>query len=245
MRKIILFLGLVLACSYSYQGSSTYKTFTIEKASLFDNYVNNFFKALQTEEIDRNMFAHALKGYYKLKGENKLEKSHLLTVVDFTKSSNIPRLFIIDINKKKIIHKSLVSHGRGSGDEFATTFSNIHNSYQSSLGFYVTGEIYTGAHGTSLRLDGVEKGFNDKARDRGIVIHSADYVNEAFAKKVGRLGRSHGCPALPADGYAEVIELIKDKSAFFIYYPEQKYMTGSDYLNNGEHLAYFDETSFI
>jgi hypothetical protein len=245
MRKIILFLGLILACSYSYQGSSTSNTFNIEKASLFENYVNSFFDSLETEELDRQIFIKSLKGYYKLKGENKLEKSNILTVVDFTKSSNFPRMFIIDMNAKKIIHKSLVSHGRGSGDEFATSFSNIPNSFQSSLGFYITGEVYTGAHGTSLRLDGVEKGFNDKARVRGIVIHSADYVNEAFAKKVGRLGRSHGCPALPEQGYAEIIDIIKDKTAFFIFYPENNYLTGSEYLNDAAYLAYFDETSFI
>ena len=245
MRKILFLVALVLACSYSYQGSNVHNERNIEKANLFDNYVSEFFKMLETEELDVKIFGEALKGYYKLKGENKLENSSILSVVDFTKSSTIPRLFIIDVEKKKIIHKSLVSHGRGSGDEFATKFSNTPNSYQSSLGFYVTGETYVGEHGISLRLDGVEKGFNDRARERGIVIHSADYVNETFARKVGRLGRSHGCPALPAEGYSEIIDIIKNKSAFFIYYPEKNYLSGSQYLNNSDYLTYFDEYSFI
>lgn len=245
MRKIIFLVSLVLACSYSYQGSNVYKENSIESAKLFDNYVLDFFNLLETKELDVEVFSQALKGYYKLKGESKLENSSILTVVDFTKSSTVPRLFVIDVDAKKIIHKSLVSHGRGSGDEFATRFSNTPNSYQSSLGFYLTGETYVGEHGVSLRLDGVEKGFNDMARERGIVIHSADYVNESFARKVGRLGRSHGCPALPAEGYAKVIDIIKNKSAFFIYYPEKNYLSGSEFLNNSDYLSYFEEYSFI
>lgn len=245
MRKIVFLISLVLACSYSYQGRNIYNENSLEKATLFDNYVLDFFNSLQAAELDVKVFSNALKGYYKLKGENKLENPSVLTVVDFTKSSNVPRLFIINVDEQKIIHKSLVSHGRGSGDEFATKFSNKPNSFQSSLGFYVTGETYVGEHGVSLRLDGVEKGFNDKARDRGIVIHSADYVNESFAKRVGRLGRSHGCPALPAEGYSEIIDILKNKTAFFIYYPEKNYLSDSDYLNNSDYLTYFDEYKFL
>ena len=247
MRKILLLFCLVIVWSYSYQGSTPYHSIKIEKATLFDNYTNEIFTALDSEELDRDLFTQALKGYLKLKGENKLNKD-ILSIVDFTKSSTQPRLFIIDVYEQKIIHKSLVSHGRGSGNEFATKFSNIPNSFQSSLGFYITGETYTGEHGISLRLDGVEKGFNDKARERGIVIHSADYVSEQFAKNTGRLGRSHGCPALPAEGYSQVIDLIKEKTAFFIFYPEETYLTKSEYLNNTNYLSYFEdinENSFV
>lgn len=241
MRKIVLFLALVLACTYSFQGSSNFKSESVGKTSFYDNHVNDLYTSLNAKGLDLHVLAKALKGYYKLKGENKL-KTNLLTVVDFTKSSKESRLFIINVEDQKVIHSSLVSHGRGSGDDFATKFSNIHNSYQSSLGFYLTGETYNGAHGISLRLDGLEKGFNDNARARGIVIHSADYVSYEFAKKVGRLGRSHGCPALPVEGYSEIIDLVKNKSLFFIYYPDKNYLTKSEYINNVDYLNYFIDT---
>jgi hypothetical protein len=115
------------------------------------------------------------------------------------------------------LYNSYVAHGQKSGEEEAEVFSNRENSHQSSLGFYLTDNTYIGKHGLSLRLDGLTRGLNDNARKRNIVVHSADYVSEEYIKKNKRLGRSWGCPALPVEGYEEVIELIKDKSLLFVY----------------------------
>jgi hypothetical protein len=112
-----------------------------------------------------------------------------------------------------------VAHGRNSGEEYANSFSNSGDSFKSSLGFYATGEIYIGKHGNSLRLDGLEKGLNDNARSRGVVMHGADYVAENFIKNNQRLGRSLGCPALPIELTDEIINLIKNKSCLYIYHP--------------------------
>ncbi len=164
------------------------------------------------------IFAQALKGYYLLK-EKGLVKKSILTLVDFSMSSNSKRLWVIDLATNTVLFQSLVAHGRNTGEEFAKNFSNSAQSFKSSLGFYTTGEIYTGKHGMSLKLDGLEKGVNDNARNRGVVIHGADYVSDVFIKNNKRLGRSQGCPALPEELSKAIIDVIKDKSCFFIYHP--------------------------
>lgn len=165
-------------------------------------------------------FAVALKGYYSLK-EKGLIKKDILTLVDFSLSSNTKRLWVIDLTTGNVLFHSLVAHGRNTGEEFASNFSNSAESFKSSLGFYSTGEIYNGKHGMSLRLDGLEKGVNDNARARGVVMHAADYVSNSFIKNNHRLGRSQGCPAVPAELSKEIISVIKDKSCFFIYHPSR------------------------
>jgi hypothetical protein len=134
-------------------------------------------------------------------------------------SSNSKRLWVIDLATNTILFQSLVAHGRNTGEEFAKSFSNSAQSFKSSLGFYATGEIYSGKHGMSLRLDGLEKGINDNARSRGVVVHGANYVSNSFIKNNKRLGRSQGCPALPEELSKEIINVIKDKSCLFIYHP--------------------------
>ena len=166
----------------------------------------------------------AMEGWGKL--ENDL-KSPILTVIDFSLPSTEKRLWVIDPSKGLILHHSVVAHGRNSGELLAKTFSNQPESFQSSLGFYKTAETYQGKHGYSLRLDGLEKGFNDQARNRAIVIHGADYAKEEFAKSTGRLGRSLGCPALPPELSAKVIDLIKDGSLLFIYGNDEAYLQKS------------------
>lgn len=166
----------------------------------------------------------ALEGWEKL--ENELEKP-LLTVIDFTLPSTEKRLWIIDVAKQEILFNTVVSHGRNSGELMANSFSNTPESFQSSLGFYKTAETYQGKHGYSLRLDGLDKGFNDLARARAIVIHGADYAEEEFAKATGRLGRSLGCPALPTELSTKVIDLIKDGSLIFIYGNDPTYFSQS------------------
>lgn len=173
----------------------------------------------------------ALAGHQKVVDQNMLSESKPLTVIDFSLPSSQKRLWIIDINSGEIIHFGYVSHGRNSGNLFAEKFSNINSSYMSSLGFYLTGETYQGKHGYSLRLDGLESGFNDKARERAIVIHGADYAQEDFIHKTGRLGRSLGCPALPLSETRVVIDLIKEQSVLFIYGNDDNYLNQSNILN--------------
>ncbi len=168
----------------------------------------------------------ALDGFYHIRNKGYVEKE-IITIIDFSVSSNIKRLWVIDIEKGQILFNSLVAHGRNSGDEFANNFSNKAESYQSSLGFYATGEVYQGKHGFSLKLDGLEKGLNDKARDRAVVMHGADYVAESFIKKHNRLGRSLGCPAIPNLLTKDIINTIKDKSCLFIYHQKAYHPTFS------------------
>jgi hypothetical protein len=163
----------------------------------------------------------ALEGYEKLEKELK---NPVLTVIDFSLPSTKKRLWVIDLKKKEVLMNTVVSHGRNSGLLMAKKFSNNPQSYQSSLGFYKTGETYLGKHGYSLRLDGLENGFNDQARNRAIVVHGADYAREEVAKMSGRLGRSLGCPAVPSELSKEVIDLIKNGSLLFIFGQDENYL---------------------
>lgn len=169
----------------------------------------------------------ALVGYFNLLEDGKISLGSPLSIIDFSLPSSSERLWIIDMEEGVLLHHSLVSHGRNSGDLMAKKFSNINSSFMSSLGFYVTGETYQGKHGYSLRLDGVEEGFNDRARERAIVIHGADYANRDFVTNTGRLGRSLGCPALPMGLYKEVINTIKEGTCLFIYAKDTNYLKKS------------------
>lgn len=164
---------------------------------------------------------------YKTLISNDLVENHLLTIVDFSLSSTVERLWVIDMLSHEVVLQSLVAHGIKSGDEFATRFSNTKNSFQSSLGVYLTGEVYNGRNGLSLRLDGLNAGYNNLARERGVVIHGANYVSESYIERNGRLGRSQGCPAVSTEINAKLIELIKDKSVLFIYHPHLESATAS------------------
>lgn len=163
-------------------------------------------------------FQKAMSEFYEMKKKGIFKKD-ILTLIDFSLSSNEKRLWVIDLSNNTVIFNSLVAHGRNTGDEFAKSFSNAPESFKSSLGLYSTGEIYTGKHGISLKLDGLEKGINDNARNRGIVLHAADYVSIFFIKAHNRLGRSQGCPALPIEFSEKIINKIKDKTCLYIYYP--------------------------
>jgi len=168
----------------------------------------------------------ALNGYTQLQG--KLNKP-LLTVIDYSLPSTKKRLWIIDLEQQKILLHTVVAHGRNSGGLLAEKFSNRPESYQSSLGFFKTGEAYQGKHGYSLRLDGLEAGINDQARARAIVIHGADYAKETVAATAGRLGRSWGCPAVPPDLSTPLIKLIKEGSLLFIYGKDPNYLRMSKF----------------
>ena len=190
---------------------------TVSKSVIVYNQLNpNTFQLPSLES-----FSIALNGFYLLKEKGLIQKN-ILTLVDFSLSSNAKRMWVIDLDKNLVLFQTLVAHGRNTGEEYAKEFSNKAESYQSSVGFYATAEIYTGKHGKSLKLDGLEKGLNDKARERAVVIHGAEYVSESFIKQNKRLGRSQGCPAVPIEMNNKIIEVIKDKSCLFIYHPSAK-----------------------
>ncbi len=192
-------------------------TYLYAPNTLFESIYNNL-NANTYRLPNQISFTKALEGYYKWKEKGLVQKD-ILTLIDFSLSSTEKRMWVIDLKNNTILFQSLVAHGRNSGNEFATQFSNTSESHQSSLGFYATGETYIGKHGYSLRLDGLEKGVNDNARKRAIVIHGASYVSKNFINKNGRLGRSFGCPSLPEEDTKEIIDQIKEKSCLYIYYP--------------------------
>jgi hypothetical protein len=196
------------------------------------NYYTRFYNALGTDtpKPGYEVFTKALTGFFNLKAANKI-KNNLLTIIDFSLSSTVERMWIVDMNKLKVIDYSLVAHGRNSGDEFPKEFSNRPSSNQSSLGFFLTDNTYYGKHGISLYLDGVEPDVNDKARERSIVIHGADYVSRDFIKTAGRLGRSFGCPSIPMDNHEKIISVLSGRSCIYIYYPDEKYLSTSGLLN--------------
>jgi len=153
-----------------------------------------------------------------------------LTVIDYSKPSTSKRLWVYDLEKKTLLFEELVAHGSGSGGNLATTFSNLDDSHQTSLGLFVTGQPYTGQNGYSLRLDGLDEGFNDRARERAIVIHGAPYVDEGVARAQGRLGRSWGCPAVRAGVARELIDTVRGGTLLFAYYPDPAWLASSRYL---------------
>lgn len=163
--------------------------------------------------INFDAFERAFDGLKKYEVKNK----NILTIIDFTLPSSEKRLFILDLENKKILFESLVSHGRNSGNLYATAFSNKHGSYKSSLGFYKTENTYLGGNGYSLILNGLDKGVNDQARARAIVMHGADYCSQSVVKSSGRLGRSLGCPAIPVELTKPIINTIKNGSLLYIY----------------------------
>lgn len=154
-----------------------------------------------------------------------------LTVIDYSRPSTEPRLWVLDYQTRRPLFVELVAHGRNTGDNIATRFSDRLDSHQSSLGLFVAGDAYTGSNGYSLRLDGLEPGFNGRARERAIVMHGAPYVDAALAEKQGRLGRSWGCPAVREAVARDIIDLVRGGGVLFSYYPDEAWLTGSRFLN--------------
>lgn len=180
--------------------------------------------------LSRNAFNYAMKGYHFLKGSGKLHNENLISIVDFSLPSSRKRLFIIDLKNNKLVYNTYVAHGRNSGREMASEFSNQPESNKSSLGAYITGGTYIGKHGYSMRLLGEEKGINDNANSRAIVMHSAAYVSESAIKMQGFIGRSLGCPALPENLYKPIIEKIKNGSCLYLYSPDKYYAAHSQII---------------
>ena len=156
-----------------------------------------------------------------------------LTVIDYSRPSTEQRLWVFDLHTGEVRFHELVAHGKGTGENLAEHFSDDMNSHESSLGLFVTGDTYTGSNGYSLRLDGLEPGFNSRARERAIVMHGAAYVDPGFATKQGRLGRSWGCPALRQAIAHDVIDFVRDGGVVFSYYPDQAWLDRSRFLHCG------------
>lgn len=204
---------------------------SLEEESLYDSM------RLDTTGLSREAFENAIQGYDHLEEKGRIKNPDILSIIDFSLPSSKKRLFVIDLKNKLLLFNTLVSHGRNSGTLVANTFSNKSNSYKSSLGFYVTGDTYSGEHGYSLRLIGEEAGINDNALSRGIVMHSAAYVNEALIRSQGYIGRSLGCPAIPENVHRKVIERIRNGTVLFFYSPDKYYsmhtqMLAKDSINS-------------
>ncbi|MDR2040390.1 MAG: murein L,D-transpeptidase catalytic domain family protein [Bacteroidales bacterium] len=176
--------------------------------------------------VNYTAFEYAVTGYQKLNAKNK----DVVTLIDFSKPSTEERLYVLDMKQKKILYSTHVSHGKNSGGNYATSFSNERGSNKSSLGFFITENTYQGKHGYSLIIDGLEKGINDRAKERAIVIHSATYADPSVIASAGRLGRSFGCPALPKSISKTIIDTIKEGTLIFIYADDQDYFDQSTIL---------------
>lgn len=234
---LILFASL-LHLPFAFSGTSKskdYKPSAVVTAPVVTiaNTVSTLYSKLElsSKGLSQEAYDYAVKGYLRLKDLGKIRKDDVLTIVDFSRPSNEKRLFVIDVEEEKVLFNTYVAHGRGSGEKMASKFSNIPESFQSSLGFYSTSSTYQGKHGYSLKLAGLEPGFNNLAEERAIVIHSADYVSEGFIRTKGYLGRSWGCPALPAQLNKPIIDEIKNGSCLFIYSPNKNYLGKSKLLN--------------
>jgi hypothetical protein len=155
-----------------------------------------------------------------------------ITVIDYSRPSSEKRLWVFDLKTRAVIYEELVAHGQGTGDNMATSFSNDPDSHKTSLGLFVTEGTYVGKNGYSLRLNGLDQGFNDRARERAIVMHGAPYVSDAFVQAQGRLGRSWGCPALREDVARQLIDKVKGGNLLFAYYPDANWLKTSQFLGD-------------
>jgi hypothetical protein len=244
MKKHLLLLALIVSVSLilisfakannssryvaSAKDSSTTDSSALYKASVSDKLFNDLH--LQKVGLSKETLDYAVKGYQKLVDSGLVNNSQYLTIVDLSQPSRNKRFYILDIKNDSLIRNTYVAHGKNSGVDEAKSFSNDFNSNKSSLGFYVTESTYKGKHGLSLRINGLEHGFNDNAEARGVVVHGAPYVNAARVNS-DYMGRSQGCPALPENEYAQVINTIKDGSVMFVYNPDSNYLQSSTLLN--------------
>lgn len=220
MLKIILVIQLIASLN-GYIGNKFQDT---GKSDIQILYKECGLKDVLTYDI----FELAVSGQRKISGINN---NKILTIIDYSKPGTTERFYVIDLAKKKILYKTLVAHGKNSGENSAVSFSNDSGSLKSCLGFFLTGETYNGKNGYSLMLDGLEPGINDNSRMRSIVIHGAGYVSQDFINKYGRIGRSWGCPALPENISKEIIDTISKGTCLFIYGNEPDYIRNSKIIN--------------
>jgi hypothetical protein len=201
--------------------------------------ISNLYYSLQGDRPSYEAFSAAIEGLLNLKKLGIFQNDNILTLIDYSLSSFKKRLWVIDIKNELVLYNELVAHGINSGYEFAEHFSNDAESYMSSLGFYATGSKYDGKNGLSLQLDGLEKGVNDNARSRAIVVHMAKYVSQSYINQYGHLGRSFGCPSLPNETGKKIIDTIAGGTCLFIYYPDITYFSKSVYINEKRDNNFF------
>ena len=226
MQKTIFYLYFLLIPLVSYGAEADFGLIKIAKEDVYQEM------NLAETGLSRDVFDLAVKGLNKLDTTGKLQNASIVTIADYSQSSNRKRLYVIDLKSKRLLFNTFVAHGRNTGQEYAKSFSNDNGSSKSSMGFYVTEKPIMGGHtGFALQIDGVEKGFNDHALQRSIIIHAANYATSDFIKRNGRLGRSQGCPALPPDLNKPIIDTIKNGTCLFIYSPNNKYLCSSTLLN--------------
>ena len=187
---------------------------------------------LEKEGLSEKAFEYAWRGYHNLLKKGSIRKTSVLSICDFSQSSSSRRMYVIDVRHKRLLYRTYVAHGQNSGEEFPDSFSNEPESFKSSLGFYVTQTTYYGRNGLSLRLNGVDSGYNDQALKRKIVLHGSSYVGDQYMQDFGTIGTSLGCPALPAAISSRIIRTVKDGSCFFIYHPTQQYLDNSTIIND-------------
>jgi hypothetical protein len=215
---------------------NTAKTAVLSEDTLYNSYLKKIYDSahLAQSGLNMNVFEKAVTGFFNLKSSGKISAGKsVLTIADMDMNSTQKRLWIVDLDKKELLLNTWVAHGQRSGADKAVKFSNTNDSFQSSVGFYVTGEVYNGQHGRSLRLDGMDDGYNNNARKRSIVVHGADYVSQGTINALGRLGRSQGCPAVAPELANQVINTIEGKTVLFINSSALDY--NSKYLD--EHMA--------
>ena len=190
--------------------------------------------APQADGLRTEVLRLALESSRAAAAKGLVPRPELLTVIDYSIPSTKPRLFTFDLEKRKLLFREHVAHGVNSGGNVPTDFSNHEGSRQTSLGLFITDETYVGANGYSLRLDGLERGVNDMARPRAIVVHGAPYVDADAARKQGRLGRSWGCPAVRDEIARTFINTIRGGSAIFAYYPDRNWLASSRFLGGAQ-----------
>jgi hypothetical protein len=240
---LFLQIPLLPAGSLPFKNQLTKYNFTLpeetaEKPLSFGEFIkmeaDSIYDTLQlsSKGLQEEAFEIAYKGYYKLLEAGKVNRPGILSIADFSKSSNQKRFFVIDMPNAKILYHTVVAHGRNSGLYYATDFSNTPESNKSSLGFYVTLNTYYGEKGYSLKLQGLEKGINDNAYDRNIVLHGSEYATNEFARSNGYLGRSLGCPAVPMKQNTGIVNTIKNGTVLFIYHPAKNYLQKSTIVSS-------------
>lgn len=214
-----------------------------EAEHIFNVHVDDLYKSchLIDSKLKKELFKKALVGYYNIKQSNNSVRP-IISIIDFVKPSTEKRLWVIDVKAKKLLFYTLVAHGKNSGENFSVNFSNIPDSYMSSLGFFLTGNTYMGKHGLSLVIEGLDHD-NCNAKARSIVIHGAEYVSQEFINCTGRLGRSHGCPAVPLSQHKEIIDAIQGGSVLFIHHGGKKYQ--SEWLNKEKAVRNYSSEAYV
>ncbi|MEJ7611713.1 MAG: murein L,D-transpeptidase catalytic domain family protein [Ferruginibacter sp.] len=242
-KKVYLFFTAVFAfmlhLPVAFSGTKTFSFKTIPSVPDLSegnnvSAVSKMYDSLKLNlsGLSQEAFDCAVKGFEYLKSKGKIANQNVLSIADFSRPSSKKRLFVLDLKNYKVLFNTYVAHGQGSGAAMATQYSNIPESYQSSMGFYTTSDTYIGKNGFSMHLEGMERGINDKALERAIVMHGAPYVSEDFIHSRGYLGRSWGCPAVPEKLNRPIIEKIKNGSCLFIYSGSSKYLNNSQILNS-------------